>query len=58
MKLTFDYANRTGLAQDQILVQAKALKKAMDQRFGKGSTTLQQAIDSVIDAQSEYNQGA
>jgi hypothetical protein len=53
--LSFTWINRTGLTQKEVLRRAKALQKA-GQREGI-SFTLQEAVDSVIDAASEYLQG-
>jgi len=54
--LTFAHIERTGLSKDQVIAAAQALKKAMEQRFGKNACTLQQAVDNVIDSAIEHNQ--
>ena len=55
--INFDYIHRTGLSETVILEKAKAEFDYMEYRFGEGYTTLQQCVDSVIDAEIEYAQG-
>ena len=55
-KFTFDYLDRTGLTQEEVLRRAKEHRSYMFKATG-WRPTLQQAIDSVIDAAAEYAQG-
>lgn len=54
---TFDHAELTGADKNEILARARRLQRAMQKRFGKGTFSMQQAIDGVIDGLIEWNQG-
>ena len=55
--MTFDHIEMTGADKSEILRRARVLKRAMEKRFGKGSYSMQSAIDGVIDGLIEWNQG-
>lgn len=54
---TFNHSEMTGADKDEILRRARVLQRAMQKRFGKGTFSMQRAIDGVIDGLIEWNQG-
>ncbi len=56
--IKFDYINLTGLSEETVLENSRDHVKYMNDRFGEEIYTLQEAVDSVIAAAVEYNQGA
>lgn len=57
MIIKFDYIDRTGLTEAEVLKRAREHRTYMNKRFGAGTVSLQDAVHSVIDAAAEYNQG-
>lgn len=55
--LRFDHIKYTGKTEAEILTLAQEIFEEMNQRFPGCCYGLQDAIDSVIDAAIEYNQG-
>lgn len=55
--IKFNYIDRTGLSEAEVRKRATSHQRTMNRRFGAGTTSLQDAVDSVIDAAIEYAQG-
>ena len=55
MALTFNWIKQTGLTQDEVLMRARAHQASM--RRGGFDSSLQEAVDAVIDAAIEHAQG-
>lgn len=54
---TYQGLANTGLTEAEVLKRAEAFLRKFENRFGKGSKRLQDAIDDIIDAASEARQG-
>lgn len=55
--MTFKHIELTGADESEVRRRARVLQRAMQKRFGKGSFSMQSAIDGVIDGLIEWNQG-
>ena len=56
-KYSFAYLDRTGMTKKEILTHARKHKRVMEEKFPGLRFTIQEGINSIIDAVAERNQG-
>jgi hypothetical protein len=54
--IKFDHISYTGLTEAEALNRARIHQRYMNNRFGRGTVSLQEAVASVIDAAIEHAQ--